>query len=60
MGAPMPAAVDEWRRWPRMAATRHENIFLVDANLLARGTPRIVDGAQQVCALQERARKSGG
>ena len=60
VGAPMPAAVDEWRRWPRLAATRHENIFLVDANLLARGTPRIVDGAQQVCELLERARKSGG
>ncbi len=59
VGAPMPAALDEWRRWPRLAATRHENIFLVDANLLARATPRIVDGVEQVCELLDRARKSG-
>ncbi|HZW75695.1 MAG TPA: cobalamin-binding protein, partial [Caldimonas sp.] len=51
-----PAWLDEWTRWPRIPAVEYGNLFVVDANLLPRASPRFVDGAAQLCAALERAR----
>jgi len=46
----------QWRRFQAMTAVRHDNVYTVDANLLNRQTPRLVEGARQVCRLLDRAR----
>ena len=51
-----PAWLDEWRRWRSIPAVEHGNLFVVDANLLHRASPRFVDGAAQLCAALEQAR----
>jgi iron complex transport system substrate-binding protein len=51
-----PAWLDAWRRWPDLPAVAHDNLFVVDANLLHRPGPRFVDGAEALCAIIDRAR----
>lgn len=53
-----PESIDFWRRYPSMKAVRHDNVHVVDADLLNRQTPRLVDGARQVCAVLDRAREN--
>ncbi|QDX81557.1 cobalamin-binding protein [Denitratisoma sp. DHT3] len=51
-----PEWLDDWRRWPRMTAVVRDNLFHVPPDLLQRHTPRLLDGAEQVCAQLEQAR----
>jgi len=46
-----------WARSPPVSATRAGNLFVIDGNLLDRATPRMLQGAQQVCAALGEARK---
>lgn len=42
-----------WRSWPSLDAVRHGRLIAIPAALLQRPTPRILEGAQQLCqALQ--------
>ncbi len=43
------AAFREWDRWPRIAANRYGNRFLVPADEIARATPRLVTAGRAVC-----------
>ena len=52
-----PEWLDEWRRWPQLVAVKRGNLFFVPPDLLQRHTPRILDGATQVCDALQRARK---
>lgn len=45
-----------WLAWQDLAAARATNLFLVPPDLLARDTPRILDGAQMICEDLEEAR----
>ncbi len=47
---------DRWRAWRSLAAVKHDNLFLIPADLIDRQTPRVLQGAEQVCAAIERAR----
>jgi iron complex transport system substrate-binding protein len=38
-----------WSRWPRLAANRYENHYLMPADEIGRATPRLVAAAQAVC-----------
>ena len=49
--------LDGWARWPELAAVRDGNLFTVDADLLARPSPRLLDGAARVCGLLDAARE---
>ena len=51
-----PEWLDEWRQWSFLNATRHDNLFFIDPDIIQRHTPRILLGAQQMCAMLERAR----
>ena len=51
-----PQWLDDWRRWPTLAAVRHGNLFDVPPNLVQRPTSRLLEGAQRVCAALEIAR----
>jgi iron complex transport system substrate-binding protein len=48
--------LDEWRRWPALAAVSRGDLYLVRADLVTRSSTRILDGAGEICATLERAR----
>jgi iron complex transport system substrate-binding protein len=48
--------LDEWKRWPRLKAVARDNLFSIHADLITRNTPRILDGAQQLCEQLDAAR----
>lgn len=52
-----PEWLDDWRRWKQMTAVRNDNLYFVPPELLQRHTPRILDGAEQLCAHLETARR---
>jgi iron complex transport system substrate-binding protein len=52
-----PAWLDMWRRWPRLTATVRENLFFIPPDLMQRSTPRLLDGAEQLCHDLDTARR---
>jgi len=56
MGEARPEWLDDWRRWQRLKAVRNDNLFFVPPELLQRHTPRILDGAERLCAAFDQAR----
>jgi iron complex transport system substrate-binding protein len=56
MGYDTPVGLDDWRKWKRMQAVRLNNLFHVPADLMQRPTPRLLDGAEQLCRHLETAR----
>jgi iron complex transport system substrate-binding protein len=46
-----------WQRWPDLPAVRAGNLFTLPPELIARATPRILDGAHLLCADLDRARQ---
>ncbi|MDT8402996.1 cobalamin-binding protein [Sulfuriflexus sp.] len=46
----------DWRRWPRLAAVRHEQLYRADPDLMNRPTPRMLQGVRHLCELIDRAR----
>ncbi|MBV8633837.1 MAG: cobalamin-binding protein [Burkholderiaceae bacterium] len=48
--------VNLWHRYPTLLATKHDNLFALDPDLLVRPGPRIVAGATAVCEDLETAR----
>jgi iron complex transport system substrate-binding protein len=50
------AELAEWRRWNEVAAVAAGHLYTVPGDLLARPSPRILDGARAVCAALDQAR----
>ncbi|WP_428310991.1 cobalamin-binding protein [Hydrocarboniphaga sp.] len=46
-----------WKRWPDAKATRSGNLYAVDADTLARATPRMADGVAELCGVMDQARR---
>jgi len=57
MGEERPEWLDAWRRWPQLTAVQRNNLFFVPPDLLQRHTPRILDGAERLCAALDTARQ---
>jgi iron complex transport system substrate-binding protein len=54
-----PAA--EWRRWSQLAAVRAGAVYALPSDLVARATPRLVEGVAATCsALDDARRRLGG
>jgi iron complex transport system substrate-binding protein len=51
-----PEWLNQWKRWPQLKAAARDNLFFVPPDLLQRHTPRMLDGAEQVCLALEAAR----
>ena len=51
-----PEWLDEWNRWPTIPAAQNKHIYSIHPDLLYRHSPRILDGAEQMCELLDRAR----
>lgn len=45
-----------WQRWPKLAAVRYGNLYSVPDDLISRATPRVLDGARQLCVDLDEAR----
>lgn len=45
-----------WQRWPLVRAVAHGQLYAVDANTLARQSPRVLDGVEELCKTLDRAR----
>lgn len=56
MGESRPEWLEQWRRWPGLTANSRDNLYFVPPDLIQRHTPRILDGAAQVCDFLEQAR----
>ena len=51
-----PEWLDDWRRWSALAAVSRDNLYFVPPDVIQRHTPRILDGAEALCAHLETAR----
>lgn len=56
MSESRPEWLDQWRRWPKLSANQRGNLYFIPPDLIQRHTPRILDGATQVCDMLEQAR----
>lgn len=56
MGESRPEWLDDWKRWNTLTAVARDNLYFVPPDLLQRHTPRILDGAEKLCAHLEAAR----
>jgi iron complex transport system substrate-binding protein len=52
-----PDWLDRWRRWPQLTAAARDNLFSIPPDLIQRHTPRLLDGAEQLCRDLETARQ---
>ena len=57
MDAARPEWLDDWKRWPTIAAVARGNLFFVPPELIQRHTPRLLDGAEILCRQLESARE---
>lgn len=57
MNATRPEWLDQWRRWPGLAANAHGNLYFIDPDLIQRHTPRILDGASLLCDILDAVRE---
>ena len=46
----------KWMNWPKLAAVRYHHLYAVHPDLLYRHSPRILDGAEQLCRYVDQAR----
>jgi iron complex transport system substrate-binding protein len=49
--------LDMWKSYPHLLAVQNDNLFAIDADLLSRAGPRLIDGAAAVCERLEQARR---
>ena len=50
MGDARPEWLADWDKWARMTAVRRGNLFHINPDIMQRHTPRILDGAEKLCA----------
>ena len=53
-----PVWLDEWSNWRTIPAAQNEHLFSIHPDLLHRHSPRILDGAEQMCEFLDRARSN--
>ena len=51
-------ALGRWKTWPSMSAVKHNNLFVVNADIVSRHTARITQGAESVCEKFDIARQN--
>jgi iron complex transport system substrate-binding protein len=51
-----PSWLDRWRAFPGLTATRRGNLYAIRPELLQRHTPRLLDGAEELCRILEAVR----
>ena len=49
--------LSQWRTWSQLTAVRANNLFYINADLMQRATPRILEGAKILCRQADEARR---
>ena len=49
-----------WERWPELKAVHQRHLYTIQRELLVRHTPRLLEGAGQLCRLLEGVREDRG
>lgn len=57
MGQSRPEWLDDWRRWPQLPAVAAGALYFIPPQLIQRHSPRILQGAQQLCTQLDEARR---
>ena len=52
-----PTWVEFWQQWPFLRAVKNGHVYSLNANLIARHTVRVLDGAERMCQLIDSARE---
>jgi iron complex transport system substrate-binding protein len=47
--AGQPGNLNPWKQWPRLKAVARGNLFTIGSDTISRNTPRILDGARELC-----------
>ena len=55
-GRARPAWLDDWKAFPALAAVRQANLYAIRPELLQRHTPRLLEGAEELCRILEAVR----
>ncbi len=56
MGDAKPEWLHDWDKWTRMTAVKRDNLFHINPDIMQRHTPRILEGAEKLCAHLDVAR----
>jgi iron complex transport system substrate-binding protein len=56
LGSPAEAGLGAWLAWPHLRAVARGNLYVVPPDLISQYVPRVLDGAELICAALERAR----
>ena len=56
MGEERPEWLDDWRIWTSVAAVTKDQLYFIPPDILQRHTPRILEGAEQMCHFIDRGR----
>ncbi|MFH1604968.1 MAG: cobalamin-binding protein [Pseudomonadota bacterium] len=51
-----PGNLEAWKAWPRLRAVARGNLFVIHSDLISRDTPRILEGARELCEQLDAAR----
>ncbi|SMF58595.1 iron complex transport system substrate-binding protein [Alteromonadaceae bacterium Bs31] len=55
-GEERPSWLDEWLKWPMLAAVQKNNLYFIPPDIIQRHTTRILDGAELMCRHLDSAR----
>ncbi len=50
--------LSQWARWPSLRAVRNKQLYFVEPDYIQRSTPRLLQGAREICRALENARGS--
>ncbi len=50
MGEARPEWLDDWKKWPSLTAVKNNHLYFVPPDIIQRHTPRILQGAEMLCA----------
>ena len=56
MGKARPDWLDDWKNWPTLPAVKNKQLYFVEPSLMQRVGPRILDGADKLCEILDKAR----
>ena len=56
MGKARPDWLDDWKNWPILPAVKNKQLYFVEPSLMQRVGPRILDGADKLCEILDKAR----
>jgi len=56
MGEARPDWLDDWKKWPALPAVARGNLFHIHPDLMHRHSPRLLDGATQLCRQLDQVR----